>query len=484
MTLALVDRADERLDAAQRLAALCDPGTVHRVRGAARSTRIGERAVDGDGVVVGSGRIHGRPVSCFAEDGAFLGGSLGVAHADGVVHALRHAGRAGIPVVGFIESAGARLQEGVDALDGYGRIFAEHVALSGRVPQISIVCGAAAGGGSYAPALTDFVVMTERASMFLTGPGVVREVMGEDVDFAGLGGPRVHGRQSGVAHFVVETEVDGALLARDLLSYLPAQAGHRPVATVPAPPPTERPDRAVPELGRKVYDVRRVIRDLSDGGELLEVHAGWARNVVCAFTRIEGHAVGVIANQPKYLGGVLDADASQKAARFVQTCDRFGVPLVVLVDTPGFLPGTRQEQGGVIRHGAKLVHAFAAATVPSVTVVLRKAFGGALIAMNSRALGADAIFAWPQATLGVMGAPQAVGITHRREIAAADDPEAARAAIAARYEAEQLRADVAAAQGHVDEVIAPSSTRARIAHTLGSHAAAPREPATARNGPL
>lgn len=484
MSLALVDRAEERLDAEARLAALCDPGSVQRVRGAVRSTRIGARAVDGDGVAVGSGRVHGRPVSCFAEDGAFLGGSLGVAHADGIVHALRHAGRAGVPVVGFVESAGARLQEGVDALAGYGRIFAEHVALSGRVPQISIVCGAAAGGGSYAPALTDFVVMTERASMFLTGPGVVREVMGEDVDFAGLGGPRVHARSSGVAHFVVESEVDGALLARDLLGYLPARAGGRPERRVPAPAPTALPDRAVPASARKVYDVRRVIRDLADDGELLEVHAGWARNVVCGFTRVEGHAVGVVANQPRHLGGVLDADASQKAARFVQTCDRFGVPLLVLVDTPGFLPGTRQEQGGVIRHGAKLVHAFAAATVPTVTVVLRKAFGGALIAMNSRALGADAVFAWPQATLGVMGAPQAVGITHRREIAAADDPDAARSALAARYEAEQLGADVAASLGHVDEVIPPSSTRGRVSHVLDGFAGAAREPAVARNGPL
>lgn len=481
---AAADRGAERLDAAERLAALCDPGSVQRVRSAVRSPWLGERGVDGDGVVVGSGRVHGRPITAFAEDGAFRGGSLGVAHADGIVHALRHAGRAGVPVVGFVESGGARLQEGVDALDGYGRIFAEHVALSGRVPQISIVCGAAAGGGSYAPALTDFVVMTERASMFLTGPAVVREVMGEDVDFATLGGPRVHGRQSGVAHFVVETETEGALLARDLLGYLPARAGERPARTVPAPAASDRPDRSVPAEGRKVYDVRHVIRDLVDGGALLEVHAGWARNVVCGFARVEGHAVGIVANQPRHIGGVLDADASQKAARFVQTCDRFGVPIVVLVDTPGFLPGTRQEQGGVIRHGAKLVHAFAAATVPTVTVVLRKAFGGALIAMNSRALGADAVFAWPQATLGVMGAPQAVGIVNRREIAAADDPADARAGLAARYEAEQLGANVAAGLGHIDEVIPPAATRERIGGLLDGLEGVPRDVAPARNGPL
>ncbi len=484
MTLALVDRADERLTADERLAALCDPGSVQRIRSAVRSPWLADKAEDGDGVVAGSGRVHGRPVAVFAEDGAFRGGSLGVQHAESIVAAARHADRAGVPFVGFIESAGARLQEGVDALAGYGRIFAAHVQLSGRVPQISVVCGAAAGGGSYAPALTDFVVMTERASMFLTGPSVVREVMGEDVDFAGLGGPRVHGRQSGVAHFVVGNEVDGALLARDLLTYLPSRAGGTPERTVPIPPPSDRPDRTVPAEGRKVYDVRQVIRDISDGGELLEVHAGWARNVVCGFTRIEGHSVGVVANQPRHIGGVLDAEASQKAARFVQTCDRFGVPIVVLVDTPGFLPGTRQEQGGVIRHGAKLVHAFAAATVPTVTVVLRKAFGGALIAMNSRALGADAVFAWPQATLGVMGAPQAVGITHRREIAAADDPEAARMALAKGYEDEQLGAKVAASLGHVDEVIPPSTTRERIAGVLDGFDGAVRETAIARNGPL
>ena len=277
----------------QRLDALCDPGTLHRVRGAARSTRIGERAVDGDGVVVGSGRVDGRPVSCFAEDGAFLGGSLGVAHADGVVHALRLAGRAGIPVVGFIESAGARLQEGVDALDGYGRIFAEHVALSGRVPQISIVCGAAAGGGSYAPALTDFVVMTERASMFLTGPGVVREVMGEDVDFAGLGGPRVHGRQS--ASPLRRRDRGRRRAARPR----PARATSRRRRAAGRSPPFRRrrrpngPSARCPSSGARSTTCAGVIRDLVDGGGLLEVHAGWARNVVCAFTRIEGHAVGV-----------------------------------------------------------------------------------------------------------------------------------------------------------------------------------------------
>jgi acetyl-CoA carboxylase carboxyltransferase component len=326
--------------------------------------------------------------------------------------------------------------------------------------------------------------MTERASMFLTGPAVVREVMGEDVDFETLGGPRVHGRQSGVAHFVVGGEVEGALLARELLGYLPARAGEPPLRTAPAPARSDRPDRAVPAEGRKVYDVRDVIRDLVDGGALLEVHAGWARNVVCAFARVEGQTVGVVASQPRHIGGVLDADASQKAARFVQTCDRFGVPIVVLVDTPGFLPGTRQERGGVIRHGAKLVHAFAAATVPTVTVVLRKAFGGALIAMNSRALGADAVFAWPQATLGVMGAPQAVGITHRREIAAADDPEAARMVLADRYEAEQLGAGVAVGLGHVDEVIAPSETRARIAGVIDAFDGAGRDASPARNGPL
>ena len=468
MSLALVARADERLGPLERLELLCDPGSIDIVRSAVRSRRMGVKAVAGDGVIGASGRIDGRPVFCFAQDASFAGGSLGDAHADTVVQVHRLAGRARVPVIGFIESAGARMQEGLAALSGYGRIFRTHVALSGQVPQISIICGPSAGGGSYAPALTDFVIMAGgRASMFLTGPGVVAKVTGEQVDAATLGGPRVHER-NGVCHFHAPTEADGALLARDLLDYLPQHAGEAPMRWPSVGAPGWAPDAAVPEQERAVYDVRDVIRALVDGGRSLEVAPRFARSIVCAFARLDGRAVGVIANQPRYLGGVLDANSSQKAARFVRTCNLYGLPLLVLVDTPGFLPGTKQEGAGVIRQGAKLVYAFCEATVPRITIVLRKAFGGAFIAMNSKELGADFVFAWPGAQLGVMGPRQAVEITHRREIAAADDPERARDALAAAYTAEHLTSASASAEGFVDEVIAPTDTRARIATALAT----------------
>jgi acetyl-CoA carboxylase carboxyltransferase component len=422
-------------------------------------------------------------VFCYAQDPSYLGGSLGEQHADSIVKVLRLAGRAGAPVVGFIESGGARMQEGTAALAGYARIFREHVALSGKVPQISVICGASAGGGSYSPALTDFVIMTERANMFLTGPAVVREVMGEDVDAFELGGPKVHER-NGVTHFVAETDADAALLARDLLDHLPANSGERAPQWRPVGPVGYDAGEPVPEDERKVYDVRDVIRGVVDGGRLLEWSPKWAKNMVCGFSRMDGRPVGVIANQPKYLGGVLDSEAASKGARFVRTCNAFGLPLVVLVDTPGFMPGTKQEQAGVIRHGAKLVHAFAEATVPKVTVVLRKAFGGAFIAMNARDLGADYTFAWPQAQLGVMGAKQAVTIVKRRDIAGADDPVAAREAFAAEYADEHLSAATAAAEGYIDEVILPGDTRRRLTEALSTLEGIAQPAQGVRNIPL
>jgi acetyl-CoA carboxylase carboxyltransferase component len=310
-------------------------------------------------------------------------------------------------------------------------------------------------------------MMTEDASMFLTGPGVVKEALGEEVTAAELGGHRVHQR-NGVCHFVAPTDTDAALLARRLLSYLPSHRdGPLPVAPAFGPGATD-PAASVPAESRGVYDVRDVISAIVDAGEMLEVAAGWSRNLVTAFARIEGRPVGVIANQPRYLGGVLDASCSEKGARFVNQCNAFGVPLLVLVDTPGFMPGTRQESAGVIRLGATLVQAFAAATVPRVTVVLRKAFGGAFITMNSKDLGADYVFAWPQAEVGVMGARPAVGIIHRRELASADDPEATRAELAERYADMHLRPQVAAASGHIDELIEPVQTRSRVAWALRS----------------
>ena len=434
-------------------------------------------------MIAGAGRVDGRPVFCYAQDPSYLGGSLGEQHADSIVKVLRLAGRAGAPVVGFIESGGARMQEGTAALAGYARIFREHVALSGKIPQISVICGASAGGGSYSPALTDFVIMTERANMFLTGPAVVREVMGEDVDAFELGGPKVHER-NGVAHFVTETDAEAALLARDLLDHLPANTGERAPQWRPVGPVGYGAGEPVPEDERKVYDVRDVIRGVVDGGRLLEFAPKWARNIVCGFARMDGRPVGVIANQPKFLGGVLDAESASKGARFVRTCNAFGLPLVVLVDTPGFMPGTRQEQAGVIRHGAKLVHAFAEATVPKVTVVLRKAFGGAFIAMNARDLGADYTFAWPQAQLGVMGAKQAVTIVNRRDIAAADDPAAARDEFASDYADEHLSASTAAAEGYIDEVILPGDTRRRLSEALSTLESIAQPADGVRNIPL
>jgi acetyl-CoA carboxylase carboxyltransferase component len=379
---------------------------------------------------------------------------------------MRLAGDAGAPVVGFIESGGARMQEGVAALAGYGRIFSENGALSGRVPQISVITGTSAGGGSYSPALTDFVVMTESATMFLTGPKVVKEALGEDATAQSLGGASVHER-NGVCHFVAKDDADAVFLAREILDYLPSNASApRPERTVGRPSNLD-PSSVVPSQQRQVYDVRDVIRAIADGEELLEPSARWARNIVTALCRLNGKTVGVLANQPKFLGGTLDSEAASKAARFVRFCNAFGLPMAVLVDTPGFMPGTRQERGGVIRHGAKLLHAFAESRAPRVTLVLRKAFGGAYISMNARDLGADFTFAWPQAEIGVMAASQAVGIIHRRRLAELErEADSERAALATGYAEEHLRARVAAQEGFIDEVIEPAETRSRLIWAL------------------
>jgi acetyl-CoA carboxylase carboxyltransferase component len=455
VSVAALPRTDAPLTPLERLEALCDAGSLQLIRSAVLSEAMGAKARPGDGVIGGAGQIDGRPVFCYAQDSGYAGGSLGEQHANTIVRVLELADRASAPVVGFVSSGGARMQEGVAALGGYGRIFRRIVSMSGRVPQVSVITGLSAGGGAYSPALTDWVVMTSESSMFLTGPAVVRDALGEQVTAQQLGGTRVHER-NGVCHFVAESDLDAAYLSRELLGYLLCRA---------APPrsaPDADPAAYVPLEARRVYDVRDVVRCLVDDGALLEVAAGWARNIVTAFARIDGRTVGVIANQPRFLGGVLDAASSQKGARFVHKCNQFGIPLLVLVDTPGYMPGTRQEGAGVIRFGATLVHAFADATVPRVTLILRKAFGGAFITMNSKDLGADYVYAWPQAQIGVMGAEPAVGIIHRRELAAADDPEAARKRLAASYAEAQLRPQVAAQTGYVDELIAPVQTRARL----------------------
>jgi acetyl-CoA carboxylase carboxyltransferase component len=448
-----------------RLELLCDAGSLEVIRSQVSSTRVGAPSPPGDGVVAGLGRVGGRPIACYAQDRSFRGGSLGVAQAETIDRLLQLAGRSRLPVVSLVESGGARMQEGTAALCGYARIFRQNVLLSGRVPQISVVTGLAAGGGCYSPALTDFVLMTEDAAMFLTGPVVVRDVMGEDVEAHELGGRHVHER-NGVCDLVAPNDSVAIERARDLLGYLPQHAGGELPWASTVPPARDDPGEAVPHSPRRVYDVRSVSDGLVDGGSFLEVAPRWARNVVTGFARIAGRPVGLIANQPRYLGGVLDSESSQKAARFVQTCDAFRVPLVVLVDTPGFLPGRRQERAAVIRHGASLVRAFAAASVPRVTVVLRKAYGGAFIAMNAKDLGADLVFAWPDAEIGVMGAQPATAIVHRRELAAASNSVAQRRALADAYAREHLGADVAAAGGFVDEVIEPCETRGRIAGAL------------------
>jgi acetyl-CoA carboxylase carboxyltransferase component len=466
MTVAVAPRPApevERLTPLDRLETLCDPGSFRPIRGSVVSPGVGDRARPGDGVLAGAGSVAGRPVFCYSQDPTFMGGSLGAEHAETIVTLMRLADRAGAPVVGFVESGGARLQEGHAALTGYGRIFRASVALSSRVPQISIVSGVSAGGGAYSPALTDFVVMTESARMFLTGPRIVREALGEDVSMADLGGPDVHAR-NGVCRLVAADELDAARTARDLLAHLPSPLGSPPPRAM-ALRPTADPSAPVPLEARRVYDIRDVIAAVVDGGDLLEASADWARNMVTGLARIDGRPVGVIANQPRRLGGVIDAAAAEKGALFVADCDRFGLPLVVLVDTPGFMPGSRQETAGVIRHGAALLRAFAAARVPKLTVVVRKAYGGAAITMNSKGLGADLVFAWPQAEIGIMAAGQAVGVVHRRRLAEADGPDLL-TELTSAYAAQHLTADAAAANGFVDEVIDPSETHARLAWAL------------------
>jgi acetyl-CoA carboxylase carboxyltransferase component len=454
-----------RLSPLERLEALCDPGSLQVLRSGVLSSKLGARAIPGDGVVGGTGAVAGRPVACYAQDGSYLGGSLGERHADTIVRVLQSAERARIPVIAFVESGGARMQEGTAALAGYGRIFRHTVGLTGVVPQISVVSGASAGGGAYSPALTDLIVMTEDAAMFLTGPGVVREALGEEIGAAELGGPRVHDR-NGVCHLVERDELSAAARVRELLGYLPSAAGEEPPRSAPVAPTLGDPGAVVPSEPRRAYDIRDALRAVVDDDSLCELFPRWARNVVTSFGRLDGRPIGIVANQPRYLGGVLDAEGSEKAARFVAFCDSFGLPLIAFVDTPGFMPGSRQEQAGVIRHGASLVRAFAAARVPKLTVVLRKSYGGAYITMNSRDLGADLVLAWPAAELGIMSARAAVGIVNRRELRVAEDEETERNRLADAYAEEHLRAESAAAAGFIDEIVEPAQTRERLTWAL------------------
>lgn len=432
-----------------RLELLFDAGTFQPIRSAV-----------GDGVIAGHGRVSGRPVHAWAQDGGFRGGSLGTAGGETIVRTIRRASGAGTPVVGFPHSGGARLQEGVAALSAYSAIF--HAQAVADVPMISVIGGPCAGGAAYSPALGDFVVMAgDGAQMFLTGPQIIEQVTREQISAQDLGGAKVH-EKNGVCHLVAPDDVAAADTVRRLLGFLPGKArGPLPLAP-PRPPRPGSPGDALPESNRRVYDVREPLARMADGGDFLELAPKWARNLVVGFARFDGRPVGIIANQPRHLGGCLCADSAQKGAWFVDMCDRFGLPLFVLVDTPGFLPGATQERDGVLRHGASLLRAFGRATVPRVTLTLRQAFGGAHIVMNSRDLGADLTLAWPDARIGVMGAPQAVGLVRRREIAAGADADA----LAAAYEAEHLPVGVSARSGFVDEVVAPERTRARLISEL------------------
>jgi acetyl-CoA carboxylase carboxyltransferase component len=464
-----VERHRERgkLLARERVEALLDPGSFVEldafVQHRSPNFNMMENRPYGDGVVTGHGTIEGRRVFVFSQDFTVFGGSLGEAFAEKIVKVMDMALRYRCPLIGINDSGGARIQEGVVSLAGYADIFYRNVQASGVTPQISLVMGPSAGGAVYSPAMTDFVMMVEETShMFITGPEVVKTVTGEEVSFEELGGARTHASRSGVAHFTAPDERALIEDCRYLLSFLPSWNGEQP----PWEPPSDPVDREDPELDRlipdesaKPYDMHDVVRRVIDDGEFLEVHAAWADNIICGFARLGGYPVGIVANQPRSLAGVLDIDSSTKAGRFVRTCDAFNVPVVTFVDVPGFLPGTSQEWGGIIRHGAKLLYAYCEATVPKVTVITRKAYGGAYDVMGSKHVGADFNFAWPTAEVAVMGSDGAVNIVFRKELQAADDPEARRAELVEEYRERFANPFTAAERGYVDDVIAPRRTR-------------------------
>jgi len=426
----------------------------------------------GDGVVTGFGTVDGRQVAVFAQDFTVFGGSLGQVFGEKIVKVMDFALKTGCPMVGINDSGGARIQEGVVSLGLYGEIFRRNVMASGVVPQISLIMGPCAGGAVYSPAITDFTVMVDGTShMFITGPDVIKTVTGEDVGFEELGGARSHNTKSGNAHYMATDETDAIDYVRALLSYLPQnnldEAPSYPAdADLTVTPDDQELDTLVPDSANQPYDMHRVIEGVVDDGEFLEVQPLFAPNMIVGFGRVEGHSVGVVANQPMHFAGTLDIDASEKAARFVRTCDAFNVAVVTFVDVPGFLPGTDQEWNGIIRRGAKLIYAYAEATIPLVTVITRKAYGGAYDVMGSKHLGADINLAWPTAQIAVMGAQGAVNILYRRELAEADDPDARRSELIADYEDTLANPYLAAERGYVDGVIPPSRTRIAVTQAL------------------
>ena len=483
-----VERQRERgkLLARERVELLLDPGSFVEldafVQHRSPNFNMMENRPLGDGVVTGHGTIEGRRVFVFSQDFTVFGGSLGEAFAEKIVKVMDMALRYRCPLIGINDSGGARIQEGVVSLAGYADIFFRNVQASGVVPQISLVMGPCAGGAVYSPVMTDFVMMVEETShMFITGPEVVKTVTGEEVTFEELGGARTHATRSGVAHLTSPDERSLIEDCRYLLSFLP-QSNEHGAPWEPPSDPTDREsedlDRLIPDEATRPYDMHDVIRPVVDDGEFFEIHERWAENLICGFARLGGHSVGIVANQPRALAGVLDIDSSIKGARFVRTCDAFNIPVVTFVDVPGFLPGTDQEWRGIIRHGAKLLYAYCEATVPKLTVITRKAYGGAYDVMGSKHIGADFNFAWPTAEVAVMGSDGAVNIIFRKEIETADDPEARRAELVEEYTDRFANPFTAAERGYVDDVIAPRRTRPALIEALeatrGKHVDAPR----------
>lgn len=459
-----------KLTARERIDRLLDPGTFQEVDPyiTHRHTAFGldRKRVPGDSVVVGFGRVDGRKVAVASQDFTVIGGSFSEVHAQKVCKVLDLAIEAGTPVIFLNDSVGARIQEGVWSLAGYSELFWRNTQASGVIPQISVMLGPCAGGSVYSPGLTDFIIMTERIShMFITGPEVIKTVTGEEVDFDTLGGAQAHAAISGVAHFVAGNEDEAFTITKKLLSYLPSNNAERPPRVEPTDDPTRADpalDTLVPPEGSQSYDIREAIARIFDVGSFFEVHARFAPNAVVGFARLNGEVVGVVANQPAFLAGVLDINASDKIARFIRFCDAFNIPLITFVDCPGFMPGTVQEHGGIIRHGAKIVYAFSEATVPKVAVVTRKAYGGAYIVMSSKYIRTDLVYAWPTAEIAVMGAEGAVNILYRKQLAEAEDPDALREQFISEFREQFGNPYSAAASGHVDDVILPSETRAKL----------------------
>lgn len=460
-----------KLSARERLDLLFDQGSFIEIGGFVkhRSTDFGMDKVEApaEGVVTGYGTVDGRLVYAYAQDFTVIGGSLGNMHAEKIVNVMNMAMKMGAPIIGMNDSGGARIQEGVDALSGYGKIFFNNTIASGVIPQISVIMGPCAGGAVYSPAITDFVFMVDKTSqMFITGPQVIKTVTGEDVSSEELGGAMTHNATSGVAHFMSANDEACIEDIKRLLSFLPSNN----MESAPFYETNDDLNRVeeslneiIPESPNKPYDIKEIITTIADNGDFMETQAYFATNIVTGFIRINGQSVGVIANQPRVLAGCLDINASDKAGRFIRTCDAFNIPLLNIVDVPGFLPGADQEYGGIIRHGAKMLYAYSEATVPKVTLIVRKAYGGAYIGMCNKELGADVVLAWPTAEIAVMGPDGAANIIFRREIENADDPVTKRAEMVEEYKEKFANPYVAAARGYVDDVIEPASSRQRLA---------------------